>query len=279
MLHLCGFSASLSFSGSGAEPIRTDVKMLPLTFHDLHSDNIQLSSDRRRARRIETFCKGICFSARPIPANTSVHVRFAEVSTSWSGAIRFGFMLHDPATLNRETLPRYACPDLTNRPGYWAKALPERLARFGSVLSFRYSLSGDVLFAIDGEEKGVFFTGISTKSPLWALVDVYGNTSCVEFVGERSTSCVITQTHMHTSLMALCLGLPRWAGTRKVKPIWILPKQETVSGSGMSWAVCKSAPHSRHHPTSFLQAGCPSCHPADSIKTLKAIHALLKWPL
>jgi len=31
----------------------------------------------------------------------------------------------------------------------------------------------------------------------------------------------------------------------KVKPIWILLKQETVSGSGISWAVCKYAPRSR----------------------------------
>jgi len=37
-------------------------------------------------------------------------------------------------------------------------------------------------------------------------------------------------------LTALCPGLPRWAGTRKVKPIWILLKQETASGSGISWA-------------------------------------------
>ena len=44
----------------------------------------------------------------------------------------------------------------------------------------------------------------------------------------------------------LCPGLPRWAGTRKVKPIWILLKQETASGSGISWAaICKSAPRSR----------------------------------
>ena len=50
-----------------------------------------------------------------------------------------------------------------------------------------------------------------------------------------------TQTH----LTALCLGLPRWAGIRKVKPIWILLIQETVSGSGISWAICKSAPSSR----------------------------------
>jgi len=30
-----------------------------------------------------------------------------------------------------------------------------------------------------------------------------------------------------------------------VKPIWILLKQETVSGSGVSWAICKSAHRSR----------------------------------
>jgi len=30
------------------------------------------------------------------------------------------------------------------------------------------------------------------------------------------------------------LGLPRWAGTRKVKTMWILLKQETASGSGIS---------------------------------------------
>ena len=31
-------------------------------------------------------------------------------------------------------------------------------------------------------------------------------------------------THTHTRLTALCPGLPRWAWTRKVKPIWILLK-------------------------------------------------------
>ena len=49
----------------------------------------------------------------------------------------------------------------------------------------------------------------------------------------------------YTRLTALFPGLPRWAATRKVKPIWILLKRETVSGSGISWAVCKSAPRSR----------------------------------
>ena len=38
----------------------------------------------------------------------------------------------------------------------------------------------------------------------------------------------------HTRLTARFSGTTRWAGTRKVKPIWTLLKQETVSGSGTS---------------------------------------------
>ena len=85
--------------------------------------------------------------------------------------------------------------------------------------------------------------------------------------------------HTHTRLMALCPGLPRWAGTRKVKPIWILLKQETVSGSGISWANAslhlarQTDNHASTSPLSFLQAGCPSCRPTNSVKALKA-HAM-----
>ena len=76
-----------------------------------------------------------------------------------------------------------------------------------------------------------------------------------------------THAHTHTRLMALFRGLPGWAGTRKVKPIWILLKQETVSGSSISWAICKFAPRSRqitmppNSPLSFLQAGCLGAAP------------------
>ena len=53
-------------------------------------------------------------------------------------------------------------------------------------------------------------------------------------------------------------------------------KQETVSGSGISWAVCKSARRSRQittparHHSVFLQTGCLSCRPTNSVKALKA---------
>ena len=79
------------------------------------------------------------------------------------------------------------------------------------------------------------------------------------------------KTTIYTRLTALCPGLPRWAGTRKVKPIWILLEQETVSGSGISWAICKSASRSRqitmpasHHSFFYRQDALPAAQPTAS---------------
>jgi len=78
-------------------------------------------------------------------------------------------------------------------------------------------------------------------------------------------------THIHTRLTAPFLGLPTWAGTRKVKPIWILLKQETVSGSGISWDICKSATRSRqitapapHHSVFYRPDALPVTQPTAS---------------
>ncbi len=51
------------------------MKGWPILFHQTHSENIQLSADRRRAKRIESFCKGICFSNRPIAIMERVYIR------------------------------------------------------------------------------------------------------------------------------------------------------------------------------------------------------------
>ena len=62
-------------------------------------------------------------------------------------------------------------------------------------------------------------------------------------------STLYTYTHTHLFVTALCPGLPGWAGTRKVNQSGFHLKQETVSGSGISWAICKSAPRSRQITT------------------------------
>jgi len=62
---------------------------------------------------------------------------------------------------------------------------------------------------------------------------------------------------------------------KKGKSIWILLKQETVSGSGISWAICictslQTYNHASTPPLSFLQARWFSCRPTNSVKALKA---------
>ena len=97
-------------------------------------------------------------------------------------------------------------------------------------------------------------------------------------------------TNTHTRLRALCPGLPGWAGTRKVKPIWILLKQETVSGSGISWDICKSATRSRqitmpapHHSVSYRPDALPAAqrtaseHWWQKIRKKSANYGKCKW--
>ena len=64
-------------------------------------------------------------------------------------------------------------------------------------------------------------------------------------------------------------GLPRLAGTREVN--WILLKQETVSGSGIRWAICKSAASSSqittpvpHHSVFYRPDALPVAQPTAS---------------
>ena len=85
-----------------------------------------------------------------------------------------------------------------------------------------------------------------------------------------------THKHAHIRLTDLCPGQPGWAGTRKVKLVWILLKQETVA-SAVHMQVCtwlQTDNHASTPPLSFLQAGCPSCHPTNSVKALKTIQTI-----
>ncbi|GIY20667.1 protein neuralized [Caerostris darwini] len=157
----------------------------PLRFHQIHGDNVKLLKRASAACRYEGFCKGIAFSNRPVMVGELVCIKFLEISTNWSGALRIGFTANDPMSM-KSKLPRYACPDLTNMPGYWAKAIAERMAKKDSILYYYVDQNGDVHYGIDLDEHGVFFGGVNTSCRLWAVLDIYGNTVAVEFVDPNS---------------------------------------------------------------------------------------------
>ena len=83
-----------------------------------------------------------------------------------------------------------------------------------------------------------------------------------------------TRTHTHP-FNGPFSGTTQVSRYRKGNTIWIFVKQETLSGSGISWAECKSAPRCRQittpapHYSLFLQAGCPSYRRTSSVKALK----------
>jgi len=96
----------------------------------------------------------------------------------------------------------------------------------------------------------------------------------------EGTSTKSNHKHTHSRLMALFPGLPRWAGTRKVKPILILLKQETVSGRSISWAICKSEPCSGQittapHHSSFFTGWMPFLPPNQKRQSTEGTKAII----
>jgi len=73
----------------------------------------------------------------------------------------------------------------------------------------------------------------------------------------------------------LCLGLPRWAGSRKVKSIWIYwrKRQWVAVASAEHMQICISPQTDNHTsipPLSFFTGRMPFLPPTNSIKALKA---------
>jgi len=96
------------------------------------------------------------------------------------------------------------------------------------------------------------------------------------FLYDCKNILIVTFSHNAYTCVYTFIGPLSWTTQvsqyQKGKPIWILLKQETVSGSGISWAICKCAPRSRqvtmqapHHSKSFLQADAlPAAQPTAS---------------
>ena len=83
----------------------------------------------------------------------------------------------------------------------------------------------------------------------------------------------ITHTQTHTTFNGPFSRTTRVSRYQKGKtqPIWILLKQETVSGSGISWAIYKSASRSRqittpvpHHSVFYRPDALPAAQPTAS---------------
>ncbi|XP_050420900.1 protein neuralized isoform X2 [Adelges cooleyi] len=236
---LLAAAAAAPKSGAGA----VNPNLPPLRFHNVHGDNVRLYKNGFVAKRVESFCKGVAFSCRPVSVNEKVYIKFLEISDNWSGVLRFGFTSEDP--LNVKKVPKYACPDLTSKSGFWAKALSERHAVSDAVLFFYVDAGGDVHYGLNGESKGVFMQGIDTRSPLWVLLDIYGNSTIVEFLdcrpqlnnNRRSTDELDITSQMATMAVSPAAA-PRSSQTERLEPLGLVRKGRHVMISMKDGVPC-----------------------------------------
>ena len=166
---------------------RTESVAPSLGWHPVHGANIRLSEDRSLACRSQSFAQALVFSDRPLVRGERLWLRLASVCPVWRGGLRLGVTSGAPSTWARPGLPRYLCPDMTRdrRGRTWARALPSKHCTQGNVIFIQLRSNGDLIWGVNGKEKGVLVSGVETAAPVWAVVDVYGSISSVELVDPR----------------------------------------------------------------------------------------------
>ncbi|XP_053708966.1 E3 ubiquitin-protein ligase NEURL1 [Synchiropus splendidus] len=159
------------------------LPLSPLLFHP-HAKGSQIAMDpaQKSVKRQGSFCNAITFSHRAVALYEQVRLKITKKQSCWSGALRLGFTCMDPSRISPHSLPKYACPDLVAQSGFWAKALPEEFASEGNVVSFWVDKKGRVFYRVNDSSPMLFFSGVRTAEPLWALIDVYGLTRGVQLL-------------------------------------------------------------------------------------------------
>ncbi|XP_072537191.1 E3 ubiquitin-protein ligase NEURL3 [Salminus brasiliensis] len=154
----------------------------PMTFHsEAKGQLVTLSEDGRRATRdTSSFRHGLIFSSRPLRVQEKMCVRIERSVMGWHGALRVGFTSVVPGS---RAVPSLAIPELTDFPGYWAIPVPEQQCLPGSEIVFWVSHGGCLNVLTADGQKHRMKTTLDKHKPMWAMIDVYGQTNTVLLLG------------------------------------------------------------------------------------------------
>lgn len=162
-----------------------------LTFHSQAvGEKISLSQGSRLARRkTTTFQNGLVFTNRPVEVRERIRLKLVSSAQRWDGALRVGFTTVDPSA-RQLPLPPFAIPLLTEGAGHWAVPVPEPFSQVDSELEFWVSNGGSI-YIQNKEVVCRLHTGVDLSKPLWAMIDVYGQTTAVFLLGSFIDSPLI----------------------------------------------------------------------------------------
>uniref|UniRef100_A0A3Q2VRA0 NHR domain-containing protein n=1 Tax=Haplochromis burtoni TaxID=8153 RepID=A0A3Q2VRA0_HAPBU len=155
----------------------------------------------RLAEKTEnTFKNGLVFSNRPVKIQEKIHLRVQRDSTNWEGALRVGFTTVPPSSRSLP-LPCLAIPNLTDKPGHWAVPVNESYCQAGSELKFWVSDGGSIYVAVSNR-RYKWLTGVDLSQPLWAMIDVYGQTRSILLLGKFNYSYICLTAGFSCSVKA-----------------------------------------------------------------------------
>ncbi|XP_016409060.1 E3 ubiquitin-protein ligase NEURL3-like [Sinocyclocheilus rhinocerous] len=162
-----------------------------ISFHsDVKGRLITLSDGGRRVSRDESsFCHGLTFSGRAVKTEEKLRLRVERCGGDWHGALRLGFAHVSP---EQTALPPLAIPDLTNSPLYAAVIVPEHICRPGSEIEFMLKKNGSLRIRSSDGRTHTEQTTLNPKWPVWAMIDVYGQTTAVTMLGSKMKRWVFT---------------------------------------------------------------------------------------
>uniref|UniRef100_A0A4W5M8R5 NHR domain-containing protein n=1 Tax=Hucho hucho TaxID=62062 RepID=A0A4W5M8R5_9TELE len=158
----------------------------PLSFHKRAlGTKVCLSLGGRRVERDrETFQNGLTFSSRPIRVQEKIRLRVECCDQHWHGALRLGFTIIPPSSSGPLFPPPMAIPDLTTTYGYWASTVPSSHLMPGAELRFWVTPRGMLVYEGPNGLRYKLLKGVDVTRPLWAMIDVHGQTRAVLLLGE-----------------------------------------------------------------------------------------------
>ncbi|KAK2902295.1 E3 ubiquitin-protein ligase NEURL3 [Channa argus] len=166
----------------------------PLTFHSqaVGSKVCLREGGRLAEKTAHTFKNGLVFSSRSVKVNERIRLRVERNVLNWHGALRVGFTTVSPAA-RAWPLPCMAVPNLTSSPGHWAAPVHESFCQAGSELEFWVSRGGTVYLTVNNSRPHMLLEGVNLGEPLWAMIDIYGQTCSVYLLGSKKKELFYTR--------------------------------------------------------------------------------------